>query len=316
MTTKFKSHIRAARPSFGGAVCAGAVLLIVSNTQAQNLFVSDYGTGNIYELTPDGAQSTFATGLTLPYGLAFNSTGDLFEADAGTGNIYEYTTGGAKTIFAGGLGQYGPGGLAFNSTGNLFVTDYGSGSSPYSPYGYSIIYEYTPGRVQSLFASGSAGGLGSPIGLAFNSAGNLFVSDASSGNIYEFTPNGAQSTFASGLSIPFGLVFNSAGDLFEADAGTGSINEFTPGGAKSTFASGLSYPEGLALNSAGDLFAANDGNGTITEITPGGVQSLFASGLDEPTFLAFQAVPEPSIMGLLAVGAITLLVRRRNQTIC
>ena len=39
-----------------------------------------------------------------------------------------------------------------------------------------------------------------PDGLAFNSAGDLFVADVSSGNIYEFTPGGAQSTFASGLS--------------------------------------------------------------------------------------------------------------------
>ena len=43
-----------------------------------------------------------------------------------------------------------------------------------------------------------------PIGLAFNSAGNLFEADDSSGNIYEFTPGGAQSTFASGLDGPRG----------------------------------------------------------------------------------------------------------------
>ena len=60
-----------------------------------------------------------------------------------------------------------------------------------------------------------------------------------SGNIYEFTPGGAKSTFATGLTGPVGLAFNSAGNLFEADAGTGNINEFTPGGTRSIFASGL-----------------------------------------------------------------------------
>ena len=40
-----------------------------------------------------------------------------------------------------------------------------------------------------------------PVGLAFNSAGNLFA--AGSGNIYEFTPGGVQSTFASGLYWPY-----------------------------------------------------------------------------------------------------------------
>ena len=63
-----------------------------------------------------------------------------------------------------------------------------------------------------------------------------------SGNIYEFTPGGARSTFASGLDDPFGLAFNGAGDLFEADYGSGNIYEFTPGGTQSTFASGVGPP--------------------------------------------------------------------------
>src|SRR5208337_5224639 len=128
-------------------------------------------------------------------------------------------------------------------------------------------------------------------------AQNLFVADAGSGNIYEFTPGGAQSTFASGLSYPQGLAFNSAGDLFEADWGSGNIYEFTPGGAQSTFASGLLKTFGLAVNSAGDLFA-DDNNGNVYEFTPGGVQSTFASGLVYPIGLAFQPVPEPSALGL------------------
>ena len=45
--------------------------------------------------------------------------------------------------------------------------------------------------------------------------GLLFVSDFFSNNIYEFTPGGARSTFASGLNQPLGLAFDSAGNLFE-----------------------------------------------------------------------------------------------------
>jgi hypothetical protein len=57
--------------------------------------------------------------------------------------------------------------------------------------------------------------------------GDLFESDAD-GNIYEFTPGGTQSTFASGLNQAYALAFDSAGNLFEADAGSGNIYEFTP----------------------------------------------------------------------------------------
>jgi hypothetical protein len=44
-------------------------------------------------------------------------------------------------------------------------------------------------------------------GLTFNSAGNLFVAHFSSGTIYEFTPGGAQSAFASGLGGSTFLAF-------------------------------------------------------------------------------------------------------------
>jgi glucose/arabinose dehydrogenase len=56
-----------------------------------------------------------------------------------------------------------------------------------------------------------------------------------------------RSIFASGLNNPLGLAFDSAGDLFEADYGSGNIYEYTPGGAQTTFASGLSNPAGLAF---------------------------------------------------------------------
>jgi len=117
MKTKCKSIIRAACHSFGGMVCAGAVLLIASSAPAQNLFEADFGSGSIYEFTPGGAQSTFASGWDNPMPLAFNSAGHLFVGDPWMNMIYEYTPDGAQSYFATGLN--GPYGLAFNSAGVL-----------------------------------------------------------------------------------------------------------------------------------------------------------------------------------------------------
>jgi hypothetical protein len=104
-----------------------------------------------------------------------------------------------------------------------------------------------------------------------------------------------------------------------ADAGpgtSGAITEITPGGAKSTFASGLNYPEGLTFNSAGNLFVATE-DGYIYKYSKGGTQSTFVSGLSNLVGLAFQGetlpVPEPSTLGLLAIGITALLVRRRKS---
>src|SRR5208283_1365424 len=104
------------------------------------------------------------------------------------------------------------------------------------------IYEFTTNGTQSIFASGLSG---DEEGLAFDSAGNLFVSDAGNSAIYKFTTNGTRSTFVSGLNTPRGLAFDAAGNLFQADAGSGNIYKFTPAGARSTFASGLGWPMSL-----------------------------------------------------------------------
>jgi len=277
-------RVRTACHTFGVVVCAGAVLLFAAIAPAQNLYVPDFQTDNVYEFTTNGVQSTFASGFNFwVSGLAFDNTGNLFVgvesgAIAGLGQIIKITPGGMQTTFASGL--QGPNVLAFNSAGNLFETDWGSGH----------IYEFTTNGAQSTFASG----LQNPNGMAFNSAGDLFVADAS-GHIYEFTTNGVQSTFASGLNNPYGLTFNNAGDLFVADSGSGNIYEFTSNGVQTTFASGVNYPEYMAFNNAGVLFVGWGYNysGGIYEFTTNGVQSTFASGLTDPEGLAFQGLTLP-----------------------
>jgi sugar lactone lactonase YvrE len=279
MKTKFNSSLQAACQAFVKVFCAGTILLLAAaGAEAQNLLVAAYGSGQINEFTPTGTQSTFASGLNQPIGLAFDSAGNLYEADANSGNIYKFTPAGAQSTFASGLNR--PVGLAFNSAGDLFVAASGAGQ----------VIEFAPGEGESIFASG----LNQPLGLAFDSGGNLFVADGGSGNIYKFTPAGAQSAFASGLQTPFGLAFDNAGNLYVAGYGNGDITEITPGGAQSTFASGLNLPAGLAFNSAGDLFEGDFGSGNIYKFTPAGAQSTFTSGLSQPAFLAFQ--PETTVV--------------------
>ena len=98
-------------------------------------------------------------------------------------------------------------------------------------------------------------------GPAIDKAGNLFVSDRSSGTgrILKFTPDGTSSTFVAALGIPQALVFDRAGNLYvsseEAEI-TGlhtHILKFTLDGSKSTVETAPD-PVGLAFDGTGNLF--------------------------------------------------------------
>ena len=98
----------------------------------------------------------------------------------------------------------------------------------------------------------TATGLKGPAGMAFNSAGDLFVSDCSVNFITRITPNGASSVFATGLATPSGLAFDKTGNLFVANFWGNNIEKFTSNGVGSVFATGLNGPMGLAFDSAGN----------------------------------------------------------------
>jgi len=218
-----------------------------------NLFAAvsnfDHGGGSVNKFTPSGAQHTFGGASGFLSGLAVDSTGNIFVMSENPGSsnlpstIFKFTPSGTRSVFASLPGQSF--GLAFNSAGNLFATD---GAD-------KTIFEYTPGGTRTTFVGPAAFGDQAPGGqLAFDSAGNLFVStvtsDATMGSILEFTPGGTESTFATGLRSPRGVAFDSAGNLFVTEnvgGGLGDILEFTPGGIETVFANGLSNPQYLTF---------------------------------------------------------------------
>jgi hypothetical protein len=307
MNTQFQFVIRAVRHLFGGLVGAGSILLIASSAQAQNLFVSLSGNGTIIEFTNGVAsqQGTFASGLSGPAALAFDSAGDLFESDNGSGTIIEFTNGVAAQQGTFATGLY-PNGLAFNSAGDLFEANENGG-------GVGSIIEFTNGIAaeQGTYATG----VGNPYNIAIDSAGDLFLTRQGSQNIIEITPGGVRSTVGNSSAFyPAGLACDSAGDLFVSENSSGIICEFVNNGGTLnstpiTVASGLHSPAGLAFDSAGNLFEADSGSGNIYEFTnnAGTLSSnavTFASGLNGPVALAFAPKPKLSVSIKMFAGII------------
>jgi sugar lactone lactonase YvrE len=150
----------------------------------------------------------------------------------------------------------------------LYEADNGSGD----------IYAFNSSGQQSTFASGLT-----PGSMAFDSSGNLFVTEQSAGTIVKISPGGAVTTFATGLNLPGEIAFDSAGNLYEADSGSNNIYRFTPTGTQTLVATAPSpangvpaNPDGLAFNSAGTLFFDEYADGAIYEVTSPGNVTLFA----------------------------------------
>ena len=301
--TNFKVASGLARQLFSGVACLGAVILICSSASAQNLFVSGSDTrgGEIFKFSWDGGQSIFASGLTDPWDVAFDSAGNLYVVDydrsglRGDAAIYKITPNGARTTFASGLSY--PSYLAVDRAGNVFVADYDHG----------VIYECKPAGSRATFATG----LHHPVGLAFNSVGNLFVADNSAGmyqgHIYEYKPNGSRGIFAvlDASDRPTDLAFDTMGNLLMADLG-GNIYKYNLGGVlrrhiRTTFGSVPDSAQSLAFDGAGNLFVVDAGTigssanpKAIYKFTQQGMRSSFAAGqaLNESfACLAFQPIP-------------------------
>ena len=127
----------------------------------------------------------------------------------------------------------------------------------------------------------------------------------------------------SGMDTPIGLAFDSAGNLYTGNDNHSFavwIQKFTPSGTGSQFTNNVgNRPSGLAFDSAGNLFVANHNNtfGSIREFSPTGTDlGVFADnldGLNVPMYLAFGPVPEPTSAALLLGSGAMLLLRRRRR---
>jgi len=167
----------------------------------------------------------------------------------------------------------GPGIAAAQSANAIFETNYRSNTlEVYSLTGSDLGVLATPSY---------------PTGLAFDTAGNLFVSsdDPAANAIEKITPDGSISVFATtGLNAPHALVFDSAGNLYVANAAGDTIEKFTPDGVGTEFANeddGLAGPIDLVMDASGNLYSSNSHGGpthggSIIKFTPDGVASVFA----------------------------------------
>ena len=240
-----------------------------------DIFVA--GAGEIFRITPNGVQTTFASGLSLPSDLEFGPSGDLFVFESGIGEISRIAPDGGRTIFASGFAKvisY----MAFDAQGNLHLNDRSPGDFyRVTPNGTVIFLGHPPNLVPGCYDD-----------MTFDSQGNLYVADGTGSRILKGFPNNTASVLVDGF-MSTGLAVGPSGDIFaintasiQGDPPSTDIIRVSPGKTSTTFATVSGIASDIDFNAAGDLYVAVFDEGKILEINPNGEVSTFVTGLQNP----------------------------------
>jgi hypothetical protein len=155
-----------------------------------------------------------------------------------------------------------PGAVSFNARGDLFITDYLSGNqitvipSPTTLmiFGQTVV----PNHPVSLDpgASGALSVLNAPLGLAFDAAGDLFITDHNSNCCM------TGSTNSQILVLP-----NATTSSVFGQSVTPNVPVVLDPGTPGSLAQLLVGPSGLGFDAAGDLYIANQDANTVIAIS-------------------------------------------------
>ncbi len=131
-------------------------------------------------------------------------------------------------------------------------------------------------------------------GLATDTAGNVYVSDAISKQLLRFAPAAlaqgasATSTSLATLTTPGTVAVDARGYVYVADTSTGLITQISPSGTTATLGLTLTTPAGLAVDSLNNLYVSDSSTQTIYQLNPinGASRTLSVGTLVAPAGLA------------------------------
>ncbi|BAP56049.1 NHL repeat-containing protein [Thioploca ingrica] len=328
-----------------------------SFVQAEGIISTVAGTGTAGY---DGEGVATSKMLNLPAGVAVDSTGNLYIADWQNHRIRKVDSVGNITTVAGtgAAGHDGEGiaiskmlnlprDVAVDSAGNLYIADAGN---------YRIRKVDGAGNMTTVAGTGTAGYdgegmatskmLANPLGIAVDSAGNLYIADTNNNRIRKVDSTGNMTTVAGigiagydgegmaiskKLNLPRDVAVDSAGNLYIADsmnyrirkvdnlgnmttvAGTGTAGYDGEGIATSKM---LADPSSVAVDSTDNLYIADrQKNYRIRKVDSAGNMTTVAgtgtAGYDGEGVATNKMLNEPNGVAVDSVG--NLYVADKNN---
>jgi hypothetical protein len=273
-----------------------------------------------------------STGLNVPQGVTYDNTGILYVAGSSMASMlgYDPSPDGKHVLCPGLLTPNEPSdfsdgplvagfGNAPDPAGNITVACQscaGAGSL------LSAIDTFAPGAGGAMLrqVTGALTLLAQPVGVAYDSTGNLYVANSGNSTITVYAPNATGNVApirtilagTSGLNQPKGLATDKNDNLYVASFGSNTVLVYAPGAngaaAPARTYTGLNQPYGVAIRKAlsqsflnvnqsppfTDVYVTNFGNDSISifdPTVPGSTPAFIYQGPDTqlsgPTFITF-----------------------------
>ena len=235
-----------------------------------NIYASQLYTNNILKI--DALTHVAAPYLTNAAGSSFNQPESIWIDFRG--NLYFVDLGNARIVMWS---------LPLNSLVATYPIQTTGTSAVVTTDSLGNIWWGSGGNVSQIPANSPSGtastpvitsGIGYVLAMAFDSARTLYVSDAESDSVFEYTLQfsyATQFTPVAGANHPVGLYIDTGNNLYVAEANLNSVIKYLyPGyGMSVPISQDIISPAGITADKSGNLFVTSLGTGAVIEVSSG-----------------------------------------------
>jgi sugar lactone lactonase YvrE len=259
-------------PASTGKRTGAVVLQAANNTALATAYLSGVGTGAALTLDP-GTQSTLTalTSWKTPSAVALDGASNIYVTDSSASVVQVISAGGVATNTIG-SGLLGPKGIVVDGAGNVIIADTGNNRVVAVPNENGTLN--TADQIVLLSSSTSVGGttLNSPLGVAVDIYGTIYVADSGNKRVLKLTTTKglglvSVGTIGSGYTTPAGVATDSSGNLFVTDSSAGQIDEINQSTGVQTIALGsLAAPTAISIDASGSAYVVESGASSVLRI--------------------------------------------------